>query len=307
VDEQSDAFNMLSEDLRMYMTEQRILRPFSAVLVTGFSFTALGAQAAVPTTLAVPLKVDVTALDSQSTQPTGFLEWETRHFLAERQKSPDLSAAGSVGFRPTLTLVTLPDASQRTGATPPLATFQQAFAWDAGVNLYCRISDTGENGVYFRFGQTMLTSINTLLGAGTQAAVGSPIQNETGRAEGKVDMGYKVNLYGEGLDIVHVVKNSLNPIFSASVGARYDSRFKGQGMLSDFDKPAWRLDYSVAIDTLQILKHDADSTTAPSFALTLRVDYERAMVQPNAAYVPSATRVFIQGTTDIGQYFQGKK
>ena len=305
--ERLNAFNRLSEDLWKNMSEQGILRPFSAVLITGFSFTALGAQAAVPTTLAVPLKVDVSGLDSQSTQATGFLQWETRHFLAERQKGPDFSAAGTVGFRPTLTLVTLPDSSQKSGTTPPLATFQQAFAWDAGVNLYQRFADSGEHGVYFRYGQTMLTSINTLLGTGSQAAVGSPTQNMTGRAEGKVDLGYKVNLYGDSLDFVHVVKNSLSPIFSASGGFRYDSRFKGQGVLSDFHNPEWRLNYSVAIDTLQILKHDVAPTTASSFALTLRVDYERALPQHNSPYVPSATRVFVQGTTDIVKYFQGTK
>jgi hypothetical protein len=294
-----DAFNRLSQTLHERLTEHELLRSFSAELVTGFSFTALGAQ-----TASAPTSVDVSQLDSQSAQVTGFVSWETLHFFSATQRGPrpDVSVFGTIGFRPTLTLVDIPDTNHAGATIGPFGTFQQAFAWDSGVKINWKLGDLTEHGPFVRYGQTILTSIDTLLGNAGQSVIGTQARNVTGRAEGKLDVGYKVNLFDDSLDLVHIDKSSLNPMFFGAFGVKHDSRFKGQGVLASFDDPEWRLFYTIAVDALNIVK--PGSKDKP-FSLMVQVDYETALKQPASGYVPSATRVFIQGTTDLIKVFQG--
>jgi hypothetical protein len=82
-------FNLLSQELHRLLDEHGLLRAFSATLLTGFSFTSLGAQQATTST-----QTDFSGVDSQATQPTGFVSWETVHFFSDDQTKfvPDVTA-----------------------------------------------------------------------------------------------------------------------------------------------------------------------------------------------------------------------
>jgi hypothetical protein len=133
-------FNLLSQKLHQLLDDHGLLRAFSATLLTGFSFTSLGAQQATTST-----QTDFSGVDSQATQPTGFISWETVHFFSDDQTKfvPDLSVGGTVGFRPALTLVTIPG-SQANTTIGPLGTFQPAFVWDSNIAGNVRLGDVAE-------------------------------------------------------------------------------------------------------------------------------------------------------------------
>jgi hypothetical protein len=294
-----DAFNQLSEALHQRLEDHGLLRTFSAELITGFSFTSLGAQTATTST-----QTDFSGVDSQATQPTGFISWETVHFFSDDQTKlvPDLSIGGTIGFRPALTLVTIPG-SQPDTTIGPLGMFQPAFAWDSNIAVNFRLGEVAEWSPFLRFGQNILTSSDVLLGNMGQSVIGSPAANVTGRAEGYYDVGIKISLFGESLAVLHIDKSSLTPMFAVTGGIRRDTRFKDRGVLAAFDGPEMRWFYGVAIDTLQVARR---GTSDSPITLTLRVDYETAFHR-TALAVPSGTRVFIEGQTDIIKAFQGGK
>jgi hypothetical protein len=93
-------------------------------------------------------------------------------------------------------------------------------------------------------------------------------------------------------------------MFGASGGIRRDWRFKDQGVLAAFVGSELRWFYGISIDALQVVKH---GTSDSPISLTLRVDYETAYHRGTALAVPSGTRVFIEGSTDIIKAFQGGK
>jgi hypothetical protein len=299
----------LSQELHERLSDHGLLKTFSAELVLGFAFTSVGGQIG----LAPDVKnVSSEIVDNQAQQPTGYIRWETLHFMAEDQKGfrPDFSFDGSLGFRPALSMIQITDPTQKDAAgnpvvISPLATFQQSFAWDVGVGANFKVNSLSEVTGFARKGQTILTNIETLIGSGKQSTIGTPVANNVGRAEGTVEFGIKGSVFGESLEIRHVDTSVLTPMLRGAVGLRFDSRFKNQGALSSFYRPEWRTFFSFVVDALQVAKRG--STDSP-FSVTMQVDYETATFRrSNSPVVPTGTRVFISATTDILKLFQQDK
>src|SRR5262249_20468120 len=214
----------------------------------GFSFTSVGGQTA---TAAAPS--DYSGVDSQATEPTGLVNWETVHFLSGYQHglTPDLSLGGTVGFRPSLVLVTIPGAQSGT-VVGPLATFEPSFVWDTNVATNFQIGGLGEVSPFLMGGQTILTSTDVLLDNKGQSTIGTPVANATGRAEPFVEYGVRLRVFGESLSVLHVDKSSLAPMVSFAIGVKQDWRLKQEGLLATFSEPKARWVYGVLIDTLQV-------------------------------------------------------
>jgi hypothetical protein len=298
-----DSYNRISERLHELLAAHELLRAFSAELLTGFSFTSVGGQTATAAT-----QSDFSGVDSQETQPTGFVNWETVHFLSDYQHAfvPDFSLGGTVGFRPSLVLVTIPGAQSGT-VVGPLATFEPSFVWDTDVATNFKVGGLGEVSPFLKGGQTILTSADVLLGNKGQSTIGTPVDNATGRAEPFVEYGVRLKVFGESLSVLHVDKSSLTPMVSFVGSVRQDWRFKADGLLATFSQPKARLVYGVLIDTLQVIQRG--NSNSP-ISLTIQVDYETSFHRPTSAspmVVPSGTRVFFQGSTDIIKVFQQGK
>lgn len=294
----------LQNSLEQTMKSHDIQRAFSAQLFAGFSFTATGAQ------IATTAATQGSQVDTQNAQPTAYIVLESAHtgWPYQGGKRADVSLSGTIGFRPTLTLVMLPDSSDSTGKKKvgPFAAFQQAFVWDTGFNVHWKGGLRAEHGPFVRYGQTILTSVNTLTGGESSPAIGTPLDNHTGRAEGKADVGYRFSYFSDSLDSIHTDRSVLAPMYSFAVGLRQDARFRGEGVpLEDFKWPKMRVVYSFGVDALQVFTA-GDSSTKP-FSLTLQVDYETALAAASAGTVPAGTRVFVQGSTDILKAFKGSK
>jgi hypothetical protein len=294
----------LQNSLEQTMKAHDIQRTFSAQLFAGFSFTATGAQ------IATQITDQSNKVDSQSAQPTAYVVLESVHSGWPYQAGwhPDVSLSGTIGFRPSLTLVMLPDSTDSTGKKKvgPFATFQQAFVWDTGFNVHWRGGRKAEHGPFVRYGQTILTDVNTLTGGESSPVVGTPLDNHTGRAEGKLDVGYRFTYFSDALDSIHTDRSVLAPMYSFAMGIRQDARFRGEGVpLQDFKDPTMRVVYSFGVDALQVFT--AGDSSAKPFSLTLQVDYETALASSAAGTVPAGTRVFVQGSTDILKAFKGSK
>ena len=89
--------------------------------------------------------------------------------------------------------------------------------------------------------------------------------------------------FDDSLDLFHIDKSSLNPMFFAAFGVKHDARFKGQGVLASFNDPEFRFIYAIAVDALNVVR--PGSSDKP-FSLMVPVDYETAMKQPASGYVP---------------------
>jgi len=312
------AMMTLQRTLEEQLDAHGILPRFSAISLTGFSFTSLGAQTAarkITTTSGSPATSTVSdadvskwaSLDSQNSTATGFVVWETRHagFVDQRGGRPDFSVGGSIAFRPVLVPISFDDPTDTDKKTrfSPVVTFQEAFVWDTGFDLHWRIGDANEHGPFVRYGQTILTSTDVLVTGKMPTTIGTPLNNMTGRAEGVGQVGYRLNLFASSLDRMHTDKGILQPTFSASAGWRYDARFKGQGELASFSSPEQRFFYAVSVDALDVAGLNVKDSPVK---LTVRVEYERALHQSSSGYIPSATRVFVQGSTDILKAIKGK-
>jgi hypothetical protein len=305
-----DVFNDLSETLENAVTEHGISQPFSADLVTAFSLQQAGAQSST--------NGGTTGTQSSSTGSTnggqgtvqqaasntnagaaGFVRWQSIHFYADPERRFDVDIAGQFGFEPALAL-TQQSGGTGTSSAPSgsiLATYQPAFMWSVAAEPNARIADLAEITGFFRFGQSVLNTTQSLIENGENSAVVVAAQNNTGRAEGFWEGGVGISIYSQSLEVLHLKKGLLTPMFALSGGLRTDNRFSKDGVLATFDHPEQRMFLRFMIDALQVAdKKQPDS----AFSIGLSVDFEKARFQhANQPYVPSGTRILVRGDLNL--------
>lgn len=273
-----------------------LLQPFAANVVSGFVFATTGAQTA-------SSDPSSNGTDTGTAQATGYVHWESLHFWTDPDHRwiPDFSISGNDGFLPSLVLIVPTDPKIKG----PLATYQQSFVWSARASANFRTGDRAEIAAFGTFGQTILTSLNTLLGDSASTTVATPVANNTGRAEGFGEIGSGLRLFSESVDIVHVSRGLFAPTLLADVGLRWDNRFKGEGALAQgFDSPNERFFFRFVLDAIRILNKAGADGGALTFGF--EVDYQRALHSATLT-VPVGNRVLIRGDLNLFKSLQGSK
>ncbi len=302
-------YGELATVLHDQLDAHALLQPFAANLVTGFVFGTTGAQ----TAIADPSKAQ--AADTGKAQAVGYVKWESLHFWARPHGLTDLSISGTDGFLPILVLVQQPStASGSSGSTPagPLATFQQAFVWSSRLNFNIRLGDRGEAAVTAGGGQSVLTSLDSLLGTSSASSssttsVVTAAANNTGRSEGFYELGGAFALYSDSIQIVHVSRGSFAPTLLVEGGWRKDYRFKAEGILqpgTGFTDPDQRLYVRFVLQPVQLLGTSGADKQALTFGF--EVDYQKA-VHSGALTVPSGNRILFRADLNLFKATQGTK
>lgn len=302
------AFNSLAERLHSTLTQHGLTQPFAASLVTAFSLSGSGASpgasptppagGAGPAAGATP---EVNTTDTSSTfEPAGFVNWESIHFYAAPDRHWDVNVSGTFGFQPVLALV-----QPAAGQTPTRVstTYQQAFVWSVAGQYNIRFADLAEFTPFGRMGQSVLSSKTTLNDHVTPAIVQVSASNDTGRAEMFFESGVRLSIYGQSLEILHLKRGLLTPMFSFGAGIRKDNRFTAGGVLKDLKSPEQRMFYRFQVDGLQLA--NKDQADRP-FTVGVSVDFDGALFRRQGS-VPSGTRILIRGDLNLFKAAQTQK
>ena len=310
-------FGELSETLENALSDHGLSQPFSAELVTAFSLTQPASQTAVtpagggsnagqqPPSSA---GTQQNSSPSTGTGAAGLVRWQSVHFYAAPDRRFDLDISGQFGFEPVLALVQ-PAVPSPNGSSPAVdasiqSSYQQAFEWHVSAEPNLRIADLAELSPYLRIGQSILSATATLVDNGPNSTVLVAAQNNTNRAEMFVEAGGSVNIYGRSLEILHLTKGLLSPMFSFGGGLRRDNRFAKSGVLSSYTSPEQRVFLRFMIDALQLANpNQADKP----FTIGASVEFETALSRPSTGYVPAGTRILIRGDLNLFKATQGSK
>ena len=269
----ADDWGNMSEGFQNALIKHGLGQPFSAELVTAFALQQAGGQVGKDSKPSA-------STTGQAAGAAGLVAWQSLHFFADPNRPVDVDLAGRFGFAPVLAI------AQPTSGESAVATYQSAFVWDVAAEPNWRVADLAELTTFVRFGQTILNSTQTLLQNGTSGTVAVVADNAT-RAELFYEAGVSFSIYGQSLEILHLKKGMLSPMFSLGGGFRHDNRFSRAGVLADFDKPEERLFLRFMVDALQLAnKAQADEP----FTVGVSVDFDTAMHR-GGWHVPSGTRI----------------
>jgi hypothetical protein len=307
------AFEDLSETVEAALTQHGLNQPFSADLVTAFAIQ----QAGVKPSSTTPSNGTGSSATANPKSPAGgntqsgaagLMRWQSIHFYADPDRHWDLDISGQFGFEPVLALVqpAPPSTSSSTTATASptsaaiasddvTATFQSAFEWHGAVESNWRFADLSEATVFFRLGQTVLNSTQTVVENGSNSSVAIAAANETEGAELFWEVGASVAIYAQSLEVLHLKKGLLTPMFAFAGGYRHDNRFGQAGVLSAYNHPEQRLFLRFMVDALQLTNKDqADK----AFTIGLSVDIGTAF-RRSGLVVPSGTRILLRGDLNL--------
>lgn len=302
------AFNALADLLHEVLAKHGLTQPFAANLVTAFSLNAVGSNSSgkigSASTTPAPGSSSTPAADvPQGADPAGFVMWESIHFYAAPDRAFDINLAGNFGFQPVLALVQ--PAPNQTGSSPAdiAATFQQAFVWSAAAQPNFRVADLAEVSVIAKLGQSILGSAATLIQNGDQGIVHVAARNGTGRAEIFMETGARIAIYGQSLEVLHLKRGLLTPMFSFAAGLRRDNRFSRSGVLESVDSPEQRVFFRVQVDGLQLANKDQSDKP---FTIGMSVDFDGPLKR-TGNYVPPGTRILIRGDLNLFKAAQSGK
>jgi hypothetical protein len=274
-------YEIFAEDLHLRLKGHGLSQPFAATLVTAFSFTSAGNT------------TDASDADTTKSSGAGYVEFESVHFFARQQRQFDIDIAGTIGFRPTLTVV-VPTGSS-TPAASRVAQYQQAFVWSVSAEPNYRVADLSEVGLTATLGQTILGSSHTLVENGANSQVGVTTGASGSDSAIFWELGGKLNIFSESLDLLHLSKGLLSPMFGMAAGIRGDQRFRGLEVANGPTRQDRRL--FVRLSTNAIRLTDPARADKP-FVLTFALEYEKPLHGGDGA-VPHGTRVLIRGDLNL--------
>lgn len=229
------------------------------------------------------------------TKGRGLIRWETEHGLAERRGRFDYSVAGTFGFVPVLTLVSVDTGTgiiMKEGSQTlpqPFATYFSGLTWDVAPRANIHSSERAEFSFLYRFGQTWLTTdIETFqrrAGERTTQVVLSRLRNGTGRVARFQEIGLEFRLHGaENRDRLEHEQSYLNPAASFALGLRGDTRFSAGEELIGTN--GGRFFLRTALSLNRVLHAPADSRIS---SVQVGVEFEGSLSHE----VPSSIRLFI--------------
>ena len=297
--ELTNQFESYRFDVRDQAQKHNLLQPFSGVLKAGAAFLERGSSTeTVPT--ATREKAAGTA-STTSSSPLAHIDFESKHFGAERGSLVDASFTSSFGFQPALAFfkpheVTINN--EKTTAAEATA-YENAFVFNVGGNLHVSKFHVGEVSVTGRVGAVNLVNDVTIVEQGAQSYIAVPFGGDNTRLYGEV--GVMANLYDKGLDMAHLEKTSLMPLFHIEAGFRRDPRFGSVG--PQFFNPTSRTFLRVSADNVPVLAQLSDSTEAKTFSLAFAWEYEGPSIfgnpGPGQLNIPSGNRFVIRGDVNL--------
>ncbi|MBI3492975.1 MAG: hypothetical protein HY047_14530 [Acidobacteria bacterium] len=279
------SLDQLQDAIYKKLGSHGLYAPFSAELVTGATFlTAQNGSSAF-----------ISSSDSKNATVSAYVAWESRHFGDEDRSQIDASLAGRFGFIPALTLVQQQGSSTQSTA----AKYQDAFAWSTtakgNVKWYAAEAEIPFAATYGQFILTTDTSVidQTNGSGGTTRTVLVPVDNGAGDAQSFWEFTTGLNVYGRSLHVVHAEKNFINPVFSAVIGYKHDTRFQADRALVKFDSPAERLVFRIFTAPMLV----KTNSSAKPLAIAFGVEHEWAARGTNT--IPSGTRIILRGDVDL--------
>lgn len=311
------SYDGLSEHLQQALSAHGLTQPFAATLVTGFSLH----DASAPKTAGSASASTGTGNGNASTSTpsagtgadaAGFVDFESAHFFSEPGRWWDVDISGLLGFRPTLALVSTSStgsdqgsgSGQTSSATTVVADYQQAFVWGIWPEFNFRLADLAEVTPFVGLGETILTSTQSLVQQDGNTAIGTIATNQASKGAVFVETGAKLSIYAQSLDILHLSKGLVTPMFGFAAGLRRDSRFPQEGILATVQSPTQRLFVRMATNAIPF--QDASSADNKTLTLTFSLEYEKAL-RGGANAVPSGTRVLIRGDLNLFKATQAAK
>jgi hypothetical protein len=285
----ADTFGQFAEALHLSLKGHGLTQPFAASLVTAFSFQNAASASKTGSAAAAPAGPGETDDSSSTSAAAGFVVFESVHFFARPERTFDVDVAGTIGFRPALTLLTPKDAA----ATSLIAQYQQAFAWSVAFEPNWRVADLAEVSGFVGVGEAILSSKTALVenGSNSQLAIA------TGADAGArfIEFGAKVGIFGETLDLLHLSKGLLSPMLGFTLGYRRDQRFESIVLPDGLGNPQDRLFLRLSTSAIPL----TDSARPDQlFTLTFALEHEWARTRGTGA-VPHGTRVLIRGDLNL--------
>ncbi len=298
------AFNGLAEQLQDVLARHGLTQPFAATLVTAFALTSAGGAATEPAASPNGTAAGGTGSGDTSTEAAGFVNWQSIHFYAAPDRPFDVSVAGTFGFQPVLAIVQpAPDQAGSPGQGDGLTTkFQQAFVWSVAAQPNWRVADLAEVSVFGRVGQSILSAATTLNQNTTPPTV-DVAPSGGSRAELFTEFGAGISIYGRSLELLHLNRGLLTPMFAFSAGLRRDNRFTVARDLLRIASPEQRVFLRVQVDGLQLENRGAADKP---FTIGLSVDFDGPLHQAGTA-LPSGTRILIRGDLNLFKAAQSQK
>ena len=311
------SYNALSEHLEQALSSHGLTQPFAATLVTAFAIhdasASKGAGSSTPSTGSGNGNSTMTTQSAGTgADAAGFVAFESAHFFSEPGRWWDVNISGLLGFRPTLALVSAPptttgqtsNSAQASATTTVIADYQQAFVWGISPELNFRLADLAEVTPFLGLGQTILTSTQSLVQQDGNTAIGTIATNQASKGAFFSEAGVKLSIYAQSLEILHLSKGLITPMFGFGAGVRRDNRFPQEGILAAAKSPTQR--FFIRMATNAIPFQDASAADNKTLTLTFSLEYEKAL-RGGVDAVPSGTRVLIRGDINLFKATQPAK
>lgn len=310
------SYDALSEHLEQALSAHGLTQPFAATLVTAFAVHdasgSKGAGSSTPSTGSGNGSSATTQSAGTGADAAGFVAFESAHFFSEPGRWWDVNIAGLLGFRPTLALVSAPptttgqtsSSAQASAAPTVIADYQQAFVWGLWPEWNFRLADLAEVTPFLGLGQTILTSTQSLVQQDGNTAIGTIATNQASKGAAFSEAGVNLSIYAQSLEILHLSKGLLTPMFGFGVGVRHDNRFPQDGILAAAKSPTQR--FFIRMATNAIPFQDASTADNKTLTLTFSLEYEKAL-RGGVDAVPSGTRVLIRGDLNLFKATQPAK
>jgi len=312
------SYNALSEHLQQALSAHGLTQPFAATLVTAFSIhdasASKGGAGSGPTPASTGTGNAATTTQSAGTggDAAGFVAFESAHFFSEPGRWWDVNLAGLLGFRPTLALVSASPAGsgqpsgsgQTSSSTAVIADYQQAFVWGIWPEFNFRLADLAEVTPFLGLGQTILTSSQSLVQQDGNTSIGTIATNQASKGAVFSEAGVNLSIYAQSLEILHLSKGLITPMFGFDAGLRHDNRFPQEGILATAKSPTQR--FFIRMATNAIPFQDASAADSKTLTLTFSLEYEKPL-RGSPTGVPSGTRVLIRGDLNLFKATQPAK
>ena len=244
--------------------------------------------------------------DSMTNAAAGIFEFETKHFGDEESPLFHVSAAGSVGLMPRLTVVrpradSEGDTDDTTEPTPqPLVgAYQSGFGFRLGGRGNIQTGSRSEAGIFITGGMNRLTGDTVKLGDGDDARVADTLTSRLGNWASVWEVGADFRLYDAPLWIKHDEQSGiLDPVLHVAAGLRWDNRFQShRGSLDGLDAPQERQFVRVGLNLREILdRRQTAKEDAKALAFRFIVEHEWSR---HRGTIPAGTMLMIEASTDL--------
>ena len=294
------AINSLDKETHAALEGHGLRSPLTAMLFTGAAFGDTPAKTGTST--------DAKKAESNKVAPSAAVLFESPHFNDDEHPLFHYAFGGRIGFQQIMTMMKPTGEGVPANATP-VGEYKDGLLWNFGASVYS--STTGRSEAYVRVstGGTRVGDFRTVVtGENGQGFISNPVDNDTSQTAPRWEVGFGWNYYGVPMELIHLEKSLLNPLFSTYVMRRHDERYKKRGDLAAFNNPELRWVYGFSVNLKSFLRSDGVAVAASkpnTFDFGFAV--EREIARGSGLTIPSNTRYVIRGEMNLLRAFAGTK